>query len=724
GSTINITGGTQAGGNLFHSFKEFSVPTGSEALFHNGADIQNIITRVTGGSISNIDGIIHTLGTANLFLINPSGIVFGPNASLNVGGSFIGSTAKSINFADGTIFSSTPTESAALLTVSVPLGLQFGSNPGEIKVLEPGYQFSYDDYVIQQTRPPLETSVPGLAVNPGQTLALVGGKVSVSGGVLTSPTGRIEIGSVDSLQSVNLVPVQLGWMLGYPDASSLGDTQISGKSFVSTTGVGGGSIAIAGKNINLKGQSILVGDTLVNRNGGTTRISGENIVVDQSLISSNTYGSGSGGKIQLDANNIAFQNQGSVVVQTQGKGDGGTINVLGKNSLEIESGSLASSAQRNSTGNAGDVNVNVTGSIKLSNVGITTNTLGAGGNAGNINITGNSLVVEKANIVGSTTNTGKSGEINIHVAGPLTVDSTRITTNTSSTGDAGKINITADSFQIEGATISSSTMRVNSTGKAGNITLKVPGQLTIDQTNITTNTSGTGDAGKIYIDAGSIEFGSGSQLNTNTNGKGKAGTINIKANSFQIESGANISSNAGKNSTETAGDITLNITGPLTIDNGNITTDTSGTGNAGKINITADSFQVKGADISSNTYSTGKAGEINIDAGLIEIGPNAGLNTNTSNKGDAGRINIKGNSFVLKGGTITSNTDNNSTGNAGDITVNVAGQLTINTALINTNTSGTGDAGKINITANSLQVARAGINSRTSENSIGKAGDI
>ncbi|MBR8840941.1 MAG: S-layer family protein, partial [Stigonema ocellatum SAG 48.90 = DSM 106950] len=399
----------------------------------------------------------------------------------------------------------------------------------------------------------------------------------------SSPTGRIEIGSVDSQSTVNLVPVQLGWTLVYPEASSLGDIQISGKSFLSTTGVGAGSIAIVGKNINLNGQSIIVGDTLGDRDGGTTRISGENIVVNESLISSNTYGSGSGGQIELDANNITFQNQGSVVVQTQGKGDGGTINLLGKNSLKIdggEGGSLASSAQGNSTGNAGDVNIKVTGPIELRNLSINTDNFGSRGNAGNINITGDSLVLENAAVSASTTNIGKGGEINIHV-----VDS----------------------------------LRVDSVG---------------------------------------------------------------------------------------------------------ITTDTSGTGDAGKINITANSFQVKGAGISSNTYSTGKAGEINIDAGLIEIGPNAGLNTNTSDKGDAGRINIHANSFLLKFGSITSNTEENSIGNAGDITVNVAGPLKIDKALITTNTAGTGDAGRINITANSLQVARAGINSRTSENSIGKAGDI
>jgi filamentous hemagglutinin family protein len=132
GQNFDIDGGDKAGGNLFHSFGNFGVPTGGSANFLNSPDVQNIIDRVTGGNVSNIDGLIKANGSANLFLINPAGIIFGQNARLDIGGSFLGSTADSLLFNDGTEFSAVNAQNKPLLTVNAPIGLNLRDNPGDI----------------------------------------------------------------------------------------------------------------------------------------------------------------------------------------------------------------------------------------------------------------------------------------------------------------------------------------------------------------------------------------------------------------------------------------------------------------------------------------------------------------------------------------------------------------------------------------------------------------
>ena len=173
GNNFTINQGDRAGSNLFHSFDRFSVPNGGSAFFNNNPDIANIFSRVTGGNISNIDGLIRANGSANLFLLNPAGIIFGPGARLDIGGSFYGSSADSILFEDGE-FSATDLDNPPLLTINAPIGLNLRDNPGDI---------------VNQS----VSNNGGLRVNVGETISFSGGEVSFDGGMATAPGGKVEV---------------------------------------------------------------------------------------------------------------------------------------------------------------------------------------------------------------------------------------------------------------------------------------------------------------------------------------------------------------------------------------------------------------------------------------------------------------------------------------------------------------------------------------------------
>ncbi len=159
GNRFDIMQGTRPGNgpNLFHSFDRFSVGTHDTAGFIGDSRVENIISRVTGGMESMIDGGLES--TATLFLLNPSGVMFGPNATLNINGSFHVSTADVLRLGDGGVFHAALAP-ASILTVAPPSAFGFiSAQPTGI--------------AIERSR---------LHVPTSETVAVIGGDLTIAGG--------------------------------------------------------------------------------------------------------------------------------------------------------------------------------------------------------------------------------------------------------------------------------------------------------------------------------------------------------------------------------------------------------------------------------------------------------------------------------------------------------------------------------------------------------------
>jgi filamentous hemagglutinin family protein len=376
GPTFTINNGTRSGNNLFHSFSQFSIPTNGSAIFNNATDVQNIFSRVTGSQVSNIDGILKTQGGANLFLMNPNGIVFGPNAQLQLGGSFLGTTASSIKFADAIEFNTLNT-TPALLSVNVPIGLQMGTNPGTIAIQGSGHNLLRPG--VFSPAPP-NTNTINLSVNPGRSLVLVGNTINLAGGSLKAPSGSIDIASLSAGQ-VGLEATALGWKLNHSPTTQWRDIALSNASIIDASGSPGGSIQLAGRDITLQDSSTVLiqnqgiqnADRISIRASGTLAIQGFLPNRDQGLIVSETVGPGRGADIIVSANKMKFSEGGSVLAASfLAGGQGGDISVNATDSIEAI-GFFPNDPSRSS--------------------GIISSTLFGGGQGGNL-----SVVTQKLNI--------------------------------------------------------------------------------------------------------------------------------------------------------------------------------------------------------------------------------------------------------------------------------------------------------------------------------------
>ncbi|MEH1893247.1 MAG: filamentous hemagglutinin N-terminal domain-containing protein [Nostoc sp.] len=404
GNNFTITNGSAAGSNLFHSFREFSVPTGGSATFNliNTPNISTIFSRVTGGSISQIDGVIKTINSSNpvsLFLLNPSGIIFGANAQLNIGGSFVGTTANSIKFADGAEFSAIGSQAAPLLSINVPVGLQLGSNPAPITVQGIGYSLTTTNAsaLLPITRIPSSTE---LSVQPGKTLALVGGNLDLNGATLRAEQGRVELGSVGSAGLVSLMSTAQGYTLGYRNVQRFGDIHLAQRSLLDISGVNAGSVQVQGQQIQFTDGSLVLAQNFGNLPGGDIRFQATEAIdligttPDAKIkggVHNEAFGIGASGNISVITPRLTLKQGAALNNLTFGVGPSGNIQIDAM-AIDISGFSpinpgVASNINTTTlgTGNAGNININAPIIVGLENSDIVANAVR--GRGGNIQIT-------------------------------------------------------------------------------------------------------------------------------------------------------------------------------------------------------------------------------------------------------------------------------------------------------------------------------------------------
>jgi filamentous hemagglutinin family protein len=638
GNNFTITNGDRVGNNLFHSFSQFSIPSKGSAFFNNASDIQNIFSRVTGGNISNIDGLIKANGSANLFLLNPSGIVFGQNASLNIGGSFVGTTANSIKFADGIEFSAVNATANPLLTMSVPVGLQMGKNPGNIQVQGSGHQLTAGLFT-----PSIRNNTQStLKMNSGQAIVLVGQNVTLSGGVLTAENGRVEVGAVKE-GTVNINSTSSEFQLDYTNIESFGDIQLVNKSLVDVSGLTSRGIQLQGQNISLKNGSAVLIQTVGSQAPNSIRVratgyldlagdvrTAPNVgivigVISSRLITEN-LGLGKGADIDVSAGDLRLNDGGLFITKSYGFDSGGNINVNIARDIQINRVSPLSpvtpsgvSTNNLSSGKSGNMNITAS-NLRITDGGqINTTTLGQG-NSGNVNVNVSGIIEIKgispitlspANIGSTVFGKGNSGSVNLNTSRLIVENGANVNTSTLNTGAGGKLTINAsESIEVRNSSPNGE--------QRSRISASAPILPTTFRQAFRLPDRPTGNAGSLTINTPKLQIDNGGFVGVNNEGLGNGGILNINANSLQLDNKGQVIANTASGE---GGNINLDIKSDLILRNNSfISTEAKGNGNGGNITINSPIILgLENSDIIANAVK-GNGGNIDITTqGIIGL---------------------------------------------------------------------------------------------------------
>jgi filamentous hemagglutinin family protein len=653
GAICIITGGTARGANLFHSFQDFNVNQGQAVRFVNPDGIANILSRVTGANPSNIRGILGVNGAANLFLLNPNGIVFGPNAQLDLRGSFLATTANSFVFPDGSEFSATNPQAPPLLAINVPIGLQYGGRqPGAIQVQD-----------------------SALIVDEGRSLVLVGGDVNLNNSFLAvdfSEGGRIELGAIAGEGTVGLNATDNLWSLNIPDAIARADVSLTNGSRLDVSAANGGSIAIQARNIEILQESELVAG-IASGLGSPTSQAGD-IVLNATEV------------IQIQDRFSLIRN----LVFQDAIGNSGDINIT-TGSLKVTGGAQLQ-AITYGRGNAGNVIINARDRVlfdgtstdgRFFSAAFSTVETGAVGSGGNVEISTGSLVVRNgAQLQAQTEGQGDAGNVIINARDRVLFDDSDAfsTVEPGGVGSGGNIQITTGILEVfNGATLQASTF---GQGNAGNVIIVARDGVVFDNGGAFSRVGAVEEeeavrsGGNIVIDVetGSLIVRNGAQLQAFTRGRGDAGDVIIAARD-RVE----------------------------VLNNAQLQAQTEGQGNAGDVIISAGDhvlFDDSDAFSTVEPGGVGSGGNIQITTGILKVLNNATLQANTFRQGDAGNVIINASDRVLFDNSNAFTTlEPRGVGSGGDIRISTGSLAVRNGAQLQAQTYGQGDAGNVMITA-------------------------
>ncbi|MGK7957730.1 MAG: filamentous hemagglutinin N-terminal domain-containing protein [Crocosphaera sp.] len=660
-----ILEGTVAGENLFHSFKEFSIPSGQAAIFLNDLSIRNIFSRITGANSTLINGLIKTSGAANLFLINPNGLIFGEQAVIDVGGVFLGSTGESIIFDNQQIYSAKDPNSSSL-SVSSPIGLIF-NQPKPIIVKGSGHQLNFaveNAGDVVNGAPVLGGgfSPVGLRTLPNRNISLFGGDITFENGVISAFSSNVNLISIlkgTILFEGNLLEQNFN----FEQVSDWGDIILKQQSLIDVSSNRNNHLQIRSKNLELQDNSTI----LITQYGeGYSQIGielQENLVLDGNVafslefVISNTLARGiigqtlgnssQGVDIRITGKNFTINPPNSIINQSFGAGKVGTINLNleEKLTLRAETRTIfgtenlipATILVNNFGNNVGGGNVNI-GAKKIDlSQGASIQTVASGNTIGGditinseqVDLTGINEFGDFATALGTVTfGTNAAGNIKINTDNLTLENGARIITTSLSEGRSGQIDIDANSVNVLGNPNLPQSINTQITGGV----FKVENPILRDFLNLPTIPSGTG--GTVQINSRFLTVKDGGRILVENQGFGNAGELKISSDILTIDRGnISTSSLSGQGGN-------INIIGQeILMDQGTINSTASGMGNGGNITIDTNSILLlRRSQINANAFE-GNGGNIFINAEILLISPDSSI-TASSTLGIDGTIEV------------------------------------------------------------------------------------